>query len=51
MYKIKTDEHGGKIILLEKGNKLISFGENPSSTDYREYLEWVAAGNTPEEAE
>jgi hypothetical protein len=51
MYKIKTDEHGGKIILLEKGDKLISFGENISNTDYQEYLEWVAEGNTPEEAE
>jgi len=51
MYKIKTDEHGGKIILLEKGDKLISFGENISNTDYQEYLEWVAKGNTPEAAD
>jgi hypothetical protein len=51
MYKIKTDEHGGKIILLEKGDKLISFGENPSNTDYQEYLKWLEEGNTPEEAE
>ena len=24
---------------------------DPANTDYQEYLEWVAKGNTPEEAE
>jgi len=24
---------------------------DPANTDYQEYLEWVAAGNTPEPAE
>ena len=24
---------------------------DPANTDYKEYLEWVAEGNTPEEAE
>ena len=24
---------------------------DPANTDYQEYLEWVAEGNTPEEAE
>ena len=24
---------------------------DPDNTDYQEYLEWVAEGNTPEEAE
>jgi hypothetical protein len=24
---------------------------NPANKDYQEYLEWVAEGNTPEEAE
>ena len=25
--------------------------KDPANTDYQEYLEWVAAGNTPEEAD
>jgi hypothetical protein len=25
--------------------------DNPANTDYQAYLEWVAAGNTPEPAE
>ena len=24
---------------------------DPANTDYQEYLEWIAAGNTPEAAE
>ena len=24
---------------------------DPANTDYQEYLEWIAEGNTPEEAE
>jgi len=30
-------------------NAVIPFDE--ANTDYQEYLEWVAEGNTPEEAE
>lgn len=30
-------------------NAFIPF--DPANTDYQEYLEWVAEGNTPEEAE
>ena len=48
-----------KLSPLEKGNQtsIIRIEDNacipfyPANTDYQEYLEWVAEGNTPEEAE
>jgi len=51
MYKIKQDENGNNIIILEQDGKVISFAENEANRHYQEYLEWVAEGNTPEEAE
>ena len=51
MYKIKQDEDGNNIIILEQNDKVISFTENESNRHYQEYLEWVSEGNTPEEAE
>jgi 23S rRNA maturation mini-RNase III len=37
------------IIKRTSDNAFIPFDE--ANTDYQEYLEWVAEGNTPEEAE
>ena len=48
--KMKNSEDGSEQpnILAEKG-KIIP--KDPLNTDYIEYLEWVEAGNTPDEAD
>ena len=38
-----------KVILRKEDNAYIPFDEG--NTDYQEYLEWVAEGNTPEAAD
>ena len=51
MYKLLntiSNNHIEYVIRLSDG-ALIPF--DPTNTDYQEYLEWVAEGNTPEEAE
>lgn len=41
---------------LTQGNSILRLADNahippaPGNTDYREYLDWVEAGNTPEPA-
>jgi hypothetical protein len=48
MYKIKQDDNWGiGFVLRLSDNALIPLSENNS--DYKEYLEWVAKGNTAEE--
>ena len=49
MYKYQIVPSGKKVIIKDEGSILISFFENPENTDYKEYLEWVAKGNTAEE--
>jgi len=53
MYKKYRDVVSGvidtKVIIRKQDNAFIPFDE--TNTDYQEYLEWVAEGNTPEEAE
>tara|TARA_B100000427_G_scaffold217542_1_gene181695 strand:- start:126 stop:290 length:165 start_codon:yes stop_codon:yes gene_type:complete len=44
---ITNKERG--VILRLSDNAQIPFDE--ANTDYQEYLEWVAKGNTPEEAD
>jgi len=34
-----------------ENNRIVSIPFDEANTDYQEYLEWVAEGNTPEEAE
>ena len=53
MYKlIKNPITGivGVVNFIGDGFQL-SIPFDPANTDYQEYLEWVAEGNTPEEAE
>ena len=56
MAKYKLQKHAldseATSVLLDKGNgrfKSIPFAS--ANTDYQEYLEWKAAGNTPEAAD
>ena len=51
MYKLYKSSITEQLV----GVKRLSDGScipfDPANTDYQEYLEWVAEGNTPEEAE
>ncbi len=48
MYYTTVSPSGQTIIIRMDGNVMISFHENPDNTEYQRYLEWVAAGNSPE---
>jgi hypothetical protein len=52
MYKLQTPIFAGAepsgVIRLNDG-AAIPF--DPANTDYQEYLKWLEAGNTPQEAE
>jgi len=50
MYKLYKLPDGTypKIVLRIADNAFIPF--DPANTDYQQYLEWLAEGNTPEEA-
>ena len=47
--KIVRDGEVANNILRKEDNAFIPFDE--ANTDYQEYLEWVAEGNTPEAAD
>ena len=52
MYKLCSKNRiSGKTNQVKRlsDNALIPF--DPANTDYQEYLEWLAEGNTPEEAD
>jgi len=50
MYKLQKDSITDKQCGIIKDNKFyIPLDE--ANTDYQKYLEWIAEGNTPEEAD
>jgi len=52
-YKLVTNIYTNETNVVNKidGNRIKSIPFDEANTDYQEYLEWVAEGNTPEEAE
>ena len=54
LYKLCNSHITGQLcsVMKDIGNgKLLSIPINEENTDYQKYLEWVAEGNTPEEAD
>ena len=48
MYKTTVTSDNVEVIILIEGNVMTSMTHNPESTHYQRYLEWLAAGNSPE---
>ena len=52
-YQLMNDDEGilSSIKLTQDDGLMKFIPLDEANTDYQEYLEWVAEGNTPEEAE
>ena len=50
-YKQVTDPSGDLLDIVQKLPDTTFIPFDPANTDYQEYLEWVAEGNTPEPAD
>ena len=52
MYKLLNNDEGIAVAVLRtRSNSWTTIPFDNANKDYQEYLEWVAEGNTPEEAE
>jgi len=53
MYKLVKNEITGNIdsVRITDGQNITSIPMDEDNTDYQEYLKWLAAGNTPQEAD
>ena len=52
MYKLYTNSFNEQnIIKTNTDGSTTCFAQNPDNVDYQKYLEWVADGNTIEEAD
>jgi len=52
-YKLQPDTHFGEATAIWRtlDGTISSVPKDPRNADYKLYLEWVAAGNTPEAAD
>jgi hypothetical protein len=50
MYKLTKTNSGKSVIRANDDESTTSIPFDPANTDYAAYLEWVAAGNTPDPA-
>ena len=49
MYKLLNTGYDEIVIKLNEDGSMSSFAKDEANTDYKQYLEWVAEGNTAEE--
>ncbi len=51
MYKLIKDIFTNEIKSVQRLTDTAFIPFDPANTDYQKYLEWVAEGNTPQEAD
>jgi len=51
IYQLKNTPFGEQLCRVNENGSVSHIPKNLANTDYQEYLEWLAEGNTPESAE